>query len=583
MAVAVALLAFQAMAMAPVIGNIPSPVVGNAENATPANGFVYPDAIDLTKYVTDQESNSAQIIWSYTTATTAKYSINGKAPLDISGGDNPVVPGAKSLNGAVSGGEADFDSNPLTITIRNIDFSPTPGQVGTGPSSNDASGVIDSETQAVTLFASDATTYTMKSVWFYTEVGRDRLSPGGEETYHWRGENSTGWTYSGLAGSLTSSYDSTGQQVCMTTTAGNTNQVGTWRSPYGDHTQATLALVDNAVYHIRAVVNSSQTNVDKCPLFDMTVNNFNSVNGTTYGQNAYGANFFILSNVGGANAPTQKTGGTEYNFWWTPSAVSLSRWKDTSETQPGLFAPSNLDQRNAFVEFRILQTGADASLAINSVAEGTFCLKDLFIERFDMNAMQLVGSPLYNVTSITNSASGGTTRVSTGNFTSNFASGSLVIQSTQAGTQAGSTMLALVEPGDTNIDYTQANTLDNYPCQYDNQTLYLVTVGLHAPQQSDMDSPPYMFWVGADTLTNENIQLSWVSLNAWHHAMPSIGASQSYKAFFYSNYGTLNSNDPQFSWWHIFRPRFMVGNQASGEAMTGAISIDSMRVDKVVF
>jgi len=110
MAVAVAIMAVQVMAMAPVILDIPSPVVGNAENVTPANGFVYPDAIDLTQYVTDLESDSAQIIWSYEIIGTPKYRINNKDSM-VTPGDNPVNPGAKSLNAAVGGGEADADSS----------------------------------------------------------------------------------------------------------------------------------------------------------------------------------------------------------------------------------------------------------------------------------------------------------------------------------------------------------------------------------------------------------------------------------------------------------------------------------------
>src|SRR5688500_1295053 len=55
---------------APVIGDIPSPVIGDRETATPANTFVFPDAIDLTAYITDKNADGSNnppsnIIWSY--------------------------------------------------------------------------------------------------------------------------------------------------------------------------------------------------------------------------------------------------------------------------------------------------------------------------------------------------------------------------------------------------------------------------------------------------------------------------------------------------------------------------------------
>jgi hypothetical protein len=591
MAVAVAIMAMQAMAMAPVIGEIPSPVVGNAENVTPAQGFVYPDAIDLTRYVSDQESNSSQIIWSYEIIGTAKYRINNKDSMNTGGGDNPVSPGAKSLNLAVGGGEADFDSNPLTITVRNINLTPIIGTVGTSPGANDASGVINAETQAVTLYASDQTTYSSKSIWFYSNVGNDRLSPGLVPVYEYRADHATttGWTWALINASVTQSNGTDGRSFCHTTVQSSTaDNLAKWKSPYGTAAQATLPLVANSVYRIRLIINSSQTNVDNVPYWDVTVNNFDQVGSTFYGQNGYGANFFFLSNVGGANAAVQSGGDVPFEFWWTPSAVSSTRWNDTSDTQAGPFGPSNVDNRNAFIEFRILQAATNSGTNGNR-AFGTMCLKDVTIEKADLTAMQVLtaASPVYSAASITNSASGGTSRINSGNFTSSFSGGTLTITPTAAGSGSTGSFTALVEPGDTNIDYTnQSATVDNYPCPMDLQTLYLISMDLSAPTQADMDNPPAIFWVGADSLTNELICLSWVTpVNFWHHAGPPLTPT-SYKAFFHSNYGTVHSNDPQFSWWSIFRPRFMVGNDPSlgaNETKAGAIRLHNMRVDKVQF
>jgi hypothetical protein len=334
------------------------------------------------------------------------------------------------------------------------------------------------------------------------------------------------------------------------------------------------------------IITSTQTDVDQVPYWDVTVNNFAQIGGTYYGGNGYGANFFFLSNVGGANAAVQSGGNTPFEFWFTPSAVSSDRWNDTSDTQAGPFGPSNVDNRNAFIEFRILQSPSNTGTN-GAVSNGTLCLYDMTIEKFDLDAMQVLtaSSPVYEATSLSNSASGGTTRIGTGNFSSNFSGGTLTITPTAAG--ASGAFTALVEPGDTVIDYvTQSATVDNYPCTMELQKLYLVSMDLSAPSQAAMDNPPDIFWVGADCLTNELICLSWVTpVNFWHHAGPGLTPT-TYKAFFHSNYGTNNAGDAQFAWWNIFRPRFMMGNDTSlggGEANTGGIVMHNMRVDQVQF
>jgi len=582
MAVAVAVLAMQAMAMAPVIKDIPSPVVGNAETQTPANGFVYPDAIDLSKYVTDQESSSASIIWSFEIVGTPKYKINGAVSMN-SGTDNPVAPGAKEIAHQVQGGEANFDNNPLTITIRNFNLSPVPGQAGTTPS---GSGIIDAETQAVTFYASDQTTFSAsKPVWFYTQVGADTFKGTGTTCY---GPNdfptSSGWTYVSMGGNVSSSFDQTNSQICITTTQSTTvDSLAEWKGPYGSQaSQCVIPLVANAAYQIRVLINSSQNTAGKAPMFDLTVNNFDYVSGTPVGGNGYGANYFFMDNVGGANAALTTQGGKAFEFWWCPSPVSVARWNDTSDTQPGPFAPSMANYRNAFVEFRILQ--AATNLGTNGAqAFGTVCLTNIEVTRYDMSALQTVGSPAYNPGTITNATSGGNSSAQVSNLTMNFNGGKLTLTPTNK-----DSAMALVNPGDNNINgYTQADCVDDYPCTMANGELYLVSVGLDAPTQTDADTPPAIFWVGADSLTNELICLSWVApVNFWHHAMPATGSVQTYKAFFHTNYTTVHGGSASYSWMKIFRPRFMLMNNTtlgSNEAKTGAVRINWMRVDKVTF
>jgi len=615
MAVAVAIMAVQAMAMAPVILDIPSPVVGNAENATPANGFVYPDAIDLTKYVTDLESQPSQIIWSYEIIGTPKYRINNVDSMDTLGSDNPVNPGVKSLNNALTGGEADFDSNPLTITVRNVELTPIIGQPGTDPG---GTGVISGQTQAVTLYASDETTYSSKSIWFYTTSNEnDRLSPSGVEQWPRDHTGTAGYQFALLGGAMTASYGN-GNQFCLTTTVSSSptdDKVGTWKSPYsGDPNQATLELVQNSAYKIRMVMNGSQTDWMKVPFWDMTVNNDGREahaappvpdDYSNYrGRNGFGANYFFLSNTGGVNAAIQTTGGKPFVMWWCPLCVSTARWNDVTESQvgymngPGPYAPSMVTNRNAYVEFRILQTASNAGT--NCYANGVFgtiCMSNLTVERFDMSLMQIVTPGMYDAATITNVTSSGNTNAHGSNITTSFAGGTLTLTPTAAGSGPTGEMLAEAGPGTSPaFDYdpvtgpSSAQNHANFPCTMDPQTLYLVSMDLSAPAQTDMDHPPAIFWIGVDTPTNELINLSWVTpVNFNHHAGP-ILTPTTYKAFFHSNYASNPGAGYEFV--SVFRPRYMMGNNGNlgrGEDAVGAlnksggIKIYNMKVDKVMF
>jgi len=105
MTVAIAAMALQAMAMAPVISQIPDPVVGNeiaitggAYLVTSPTPFYYPDAFDLNAYVADGDTADGDILWSYSYSGTEIYRINNVAPLVI-GTDDINAPGAKRLNG----------------------------------------------------------------------------------------------------------------------------------------------------------------------------------------------------------------------------------------------------------------------------------------------------------------------------------------------------------------------------------------------------------------------------------------------------------------------------------------------------
>jgi len=570
MAVAVGLMAVaQVFAEAPVIGDMPSPVVGDQETVTPSNVFVYPDAINLTQYVTDDTSAPAELIWSYDITGTAKYMINGVA---VNAG-NKIIPAAdKRINTQVLNSEENPDSNPATITVRNINLTPLGGTEFDfhAPASPTA------EDQIVTFYASDGSLASdPKPVWFYTQTGPDHLSPqlirDLDDDFH---GSADGFTYTLGSGGMTSSTEG-GEAICLVTPDNQSENTGWWTGTYGN-----LVLVQNAVYRVRAMLNGSQASggtVSNVPFFDLIINNFTSA---FHGMNLYGANYFILDNVGRANAITESgvalTGGKNIDLWWCPTPITTPQWNvDTDGSSAGPFAPAQAAEgvgtgKDAFIQFRVLDTPSNGGINAN-IKSGTICLRNLTIDRWDMSLMSVDPTPV--LASQVPTAS--TYRMEGGGFTTSFGTG-VTVTPTTAGQTSG---LAGIVPGNGTIDYGNASSIvDDYPCVMDPQTLYLVTMSLSATSASEI--PPEVFWLGADSVTNECISMTYVTYNCNRSAMPTTTA-QDYKCLFWSNYGTDGTNP---SYWSQFRPRFMTANVGlNPDANNGSIKINSVKVDKVTF
>jgi len=598
MAVAVVIMAGKIMAMAPTIDDIPSPIVGDKEDTTPGNTFVFPDAIDLSAFGNDVDANnvddSASLMWSYEIiGQTAKYRINGRDQL--SGTDDPANPPAsKRIDGP---GSADDDpagtNDPASkITIRNINLSP----IG-GPNQNPTqTGILASETQAVTIYAGDGTTFALQSVLFYTDnEGNDRLSPPqGVNVYDQTFTNTVGkFAYSQIGtqgNNATSSYDAQSGALCINTVAAGEN-LGLWTGPYG-----VLPLVKNKVYKIRAAINTNQTTPGLVPFWDLIINSYvwddpTAANRAVKGLNLYGGNYMFLANTGNANAAV---GGqtTDFINWWCPMPLLTAQWNDETEgafpNGPGPFAPSQTGAKDASLEFRILDSALNTGTN-SAQATGMLCLTQLSIDSFDYSQIQ-EGANKVNFQTITQgglqpagqpavSGSGNTRATVLVGANAVFANGAVTITPTQ------NTGLTLVEPGDYNFDLVSGNSVvDNYPAAMTPQTLYRIQVGMSAPSTNDQNAPPDIIFLGADTPTNELINLNYVTCNAWHHAMPKTGIPQTYTAFFFSNNGTASSNQ---TWFKQFRWRMMIGSNADlgggGEPNTGAVTIHSAKVDEVSF
>jgi len=593
LAIAVVMMAVQAMASAPVIGDIKSPVVGNLELTTPANAFVFPNAIDLSQFVTDEETVSTDINWSYEVmvsgGATPKYQINGLDGLTPTEALNPETPPAGKIiagpdKATATVPDPDQGDDPAKITIRNSNLSPIDGTY-TVPGTT---GVIEDETQLVTLYASDGTTFTAKSIWFYTTSNEnDRLSPADTGTNCVDDDFATddeGYGFNpgnDAIGTVTPSYEA--GQICLTTVAAGDN-LAKYAAPYGG-----LDLVANNIYRIRATINGDQTNADLVPWWDMCVNNYGYLDPKAKtglsGMNLYGGNYMFLSKAGGANAATVAKSPMVFEMWWCPAPVSKAEWNSTSETQPGPSAASNTANKNGFIEFRILDVASNPGA--NGAALGKMCLTQLTVDRVPIDALGTPIATLYDTADdggITSGGQDGTsgtgnTRVENGGSSASFDATAKTVTLTPTN---ASEMLSHITPGDFTYDVfyeTETEWIDNYPAQTAKQALYLITISLSAPTQNDVDHPMDMFWIGADSVSNELINLSYVTLNSWHRAMPTLAASD-YKFLFYSNYGT----DDAKTWFQRIRPRMMLSNSpgiGGTETNVGAMKVHNMKIEQV--
>jgi hypothetical protein len=228
MTVAIALISVRAMAMAPVINDLPSPIVGNAEPVTGGSNFVFIDAFDLNNYGSDLESSTSELLWSYTTGSsnlgtnmvTNKYLINGVPPINLNTVDPTSPTTAQCINLSCAKNEWNPDGKLNTVTIRNSFLSPlqageaSPGALvepGTGWPKSHTAGVSDAwnkwsiidnylktgimvkgttvggnvnnfndpagETDSVQFFCSDGAAFTSQTVFFFSAKSTaDRLS-----------------------------------------------------------------------------------------------------------------------------------------------------------------------------------------------------------------------------------------------------------------------------------------------------------------------------------------------------------------------------------------------------------------------
>jgi len=646
MTVAIALIGVRAMAMAPVINDLPSPIVGNAEPVTGGSNFVYIDAFDLNNYGSDVETPTNELLWSYTgpgTAGASKYRINGVAPINLNTVDPTSPTTAQCINLSCAVNEWNPDGKKNTVTIRNNLLSPlqagepSPGafvEPGTGWPKSHTSGVDDAwnkwsiidnytatgimaghggvkpdpapgQTEPVYFFCSDGAAYTSQTVFFYSAKSTaDRLSqvytpiiPTDKFTTFWSANKVDGSGTTDWSGNLTTT--SVGGMCFVVGAGGGTvltgNNMGSLasRMPY-------FSLAKNMVYRIRLQMNGSQMGPGATPFWDFVLENYETSTGR--GLNLYSMDTLVFDNVGGANSVTAN--GMLVTMYWTPAAVATAQWNNSTT---GLFTAQYAANKDPRLRFRVLDLD-DLAASQSNTKGGTLCIQSLSIDASDISMCRVLKNLYTANTMVKNGTTGGNVEVlalNPENATIVFAGGNVTCTGFDhwngfAPAPGGEIshngqLLESVEvrPATDTIygegaPWATSSWADNWPIAWKSGQILRLQVGLSAPNANSVTHPWDAIFLSFATLTNEVNMDSFVTTNKGI-ATPQMGTPQTYTAFYWTQKETIAA-DAQF---HNLRWRvrfinhpaafFPSGNPITDAVNVGGVTCSSVKVDQVTF
>jgi len=555
LAVAIATISASAFCRAPVISEILSPIIADDKPVTNSNSFVYPDAFNLDQKASDPDAAPApgDIIWSYTGDGT--YRINNRDPMNLLAGNDPNAPGTKEvgktgLDDPVTG--EGQDSNVRTITFRNAHLSPVggPNTVVNTP------GIIAAETKTVTLFASDGSTYTLKSFLVYTRKGGvDQLSgaavPGTIIPVQTPlvPRQSQGWVHSdaipGL--NLPAFSESATDGLCLQSPLTN-GGFGSWVSPYG-----IVPLVANNVYRIRVNVSTGSASAiaaSVTPLWDIVLDNYSGVAAAK--DQRYSCDWIFWDNNGAADSAglASPSGRHVFDCWWAPMPVLLSDWNDTANAN-GPFNTANDAVNDGRLQFRFLDVDSSAVDGQNDA--GTLCMTSYQIDRLAISGLTTVATPLNQTvfSASTNSLSMLNATVNP-SATVSYAGGAATI-APASGTAWSSVEVANFDPGDTTVNYGPPTTLsDNWPIPWVSDQLLKYTIGIQAPDATGQSNPPDAIHMMIDNASTEVLADNMVLFTTSLVGGPKSAAVNDYVMLYYTHNKTLNAT-PQYA---FLRTRF---------------------------
>lgn len=555
-AVATAWLGVQAFAMAPVIDQIPSPIISDGTAQTDANVFVYPDALDLDSYVNDPDGTDAGIQWTHW-SQSGRYIFNGAQPLDL-GTDSPITPpAAKVINKnetLTASGEVNPDGDATTATARDQKLSPLTGNPT--DTAGAATGIIREE--LVTFFASDGNAVTSDTVWVYTENdGTDRLSTDGGGTppvqvYHEAFTAGTaGWAQlDNPIENATTQYAN--QKLCIT--LGLTgNNLAQWGSAYG-----LINLAANSVYRVRLDMTTNQTTARGVPFWDFIFQNIESTGNPPRGDYAYAADYLFLDNVESNNAIKGPANGRNVFYcWFTPAPVLTPQWNSATS---GAFTTAN-DPNNDFrMVFRSID--ADSAGILAEQDSGQICLDEITVDKFDLANMTEV-STLVSLTTFQGGTDAGSSAANGvrkrdvignadgGSSTVTFPNGGETMRVVPGRSEGWKVELTFLTPGDNNDpniasgNYGNgAASMDNYPIPWNSDQLYMMRVVAKAPNQAGVDDGPDAIRLGFEAKTLELLGDQYAITGLGRAGAPKLEAAP-YVFFYWTHTKTTLTNPPQ--------------------------------------
>lgn len=554
---------------APVIAGLGDFVIGDLEDlaggsgATISNNFIFPDAINLDFLVTDDLTPDGEIKWSFT-GGNGRVLINGVGPLDSTlegwNEDDPTSPRAANRIDLNDLDPGETDANPFTISLRNAELSP----IG-GPNLDPGvDGVITTQTATLTLFASDCTTYSARTIVVYTAAQTsDGISGSAAEFI--LGEDfrlvgtSTGWiggTMPGSSGSIEAGPDG----LCMTDPSKTIDDL-LWISPEG-----YLDLVDGRIYWARARLSTDQTLPDQIPLFFFIFDNFY---GAGSGNN-YGGFSWVFDVDGGAQGIGRPQGRELYDFWLAPNAVAAPHWSQ------GAFTPQADAANDPRIMFRIIDSNA-----LSPEDAGTICIATVEISgiaRSDLALESVVYDP-----PIRNS-----THFVSNDFADPGTSASIDDQAQTANISMGTmgdvrVSLIPYDPLADGVPGEQLGYAEFYPVAWLGDTLYR-TRSLIRNAASETD-PIDSIFIATDVANSELGAFSYTTRGAYPDwtdrlASPKLEA-QEYEVYFYSQNATASvvpETNRLRGMSFFFNADFLAGPGTGGDAL----AVHTLEVDRLL-
>jgi hypothetical protein len=263
--------------------------------------------------------------------------------------------------------------------------------------------------------------------------------------------------------------------------------------------------------------------------------------------------------------------------------VDIDGW---NSTDTGGFSPTNAEVNDFRIEFRVLDAPGGHQPASN-LDLGTVCMDNLEVFSFDFDALMAGAdpTPVYDVSTITDGSGGSGTHTASflipGSTTINFAAGNVTL--TPTANPGWEVEVVSLMPGDGNNDpVTGVGVADDYPIDWEDDTLYVVSLTARAPTALGEADPPDAMRFGMDTITNELFGLGFVTPTLDAIATPKQTESRTYHTFVYGHSRSLSGVPADVS----LRPRvdLLCAPTFKGNANAdnlGGITFEAIKVEKL--